>query len=403
MPDNETFVATLPSNTICELDEDRLLATGPGPAGHISEDAGRTWGESFPYMQDGAPIDAQPMTGGVLRLNTGELGMVYRKEVDAGAAGYDTIAWYFARSGDEGKSWGPSYQIDMPAPSDPSKMIGAQHMWGNLLQLSSGRLISSAYWSMKGLHKGFPPLVDYPVSGIIRGERVGRLADGHTYESGMGACYVYYSDDLGETWTRCTGSMKVWPIPGEGNIGGSGGTYEPVVIELKDGRVLLLMRTKMGRFFQSFSSDGGDTWTLPEATTLSTGDVPCWLGRLRSTGDILVIWNQSSAKEIERGYSRGRLSVAVSKDEVNSWQRFRTVAQSDGLEDAGEVELAPVKHVRAKEDLGVLPDDFSRYDYPRLAFVHGKVVMIYKAIEFVKGERVTEQRATVVPESWFYE
>ena len=107
MPDNETFVATLPSNTICELDEDRLLATGPGPAGHISEDAGRTWGESFPYMQDGAPIDAQPMTGGVLRLNTGELGMVYRKEVDAGAAGYDTIAWYFARSGDEGKSWGP--------------------------------------------------------------------------------------------------------------------------------------------------------------------------------------------------------------------------------------------------------------------------------------------------------
>ena len=405
MTGNDVFVVTLPSDTICELDDNRLLATGKGPVGYLSEDAGRTWSDPFPYMQDGSPLDANHMTGGVLRLQTGDLGMVYQKSVDVQAAGYDTICWYFARSSDEGRNWGPGAQIDMPAPSDPSKMIGAQHMWGNLLQLSTGRLISPVYWSMKGLHEGHPPLSDYPVSGIIRGKRVNLLTDGHTYEAGMGGCYVYYSDDIGETWTRCAGSMKVWPIPGEDGVGGSGGAYEPVVIELRDGRVMLVMRTKIGRFFKSLSSDGGDTWALPEATPLSTGDVPCWLGRLPSTGDIVVIWNQSSTDEIEGGYSRGRLSVAISGDEGSSWKNFRTVIQTEGMDDVGQVQPTAIKHVRAKRDLGVLPDNWAQYDYPRLAFVQGKVLMVYKAIELTRDEppkEKREKRATVVPENWFH-
>ena len=73
----------------------------------------------------------------------------------------------------------------------------------------------------------------------------------------------------------------VWPLPSEDRLGGFAGTYEPVPIELKDGRVLMLMRTKVGRLFRSLSEDGGEHWSAATATQLATGDVPCDVGRNR--------------------------------------------------------------------------------------------------------------------------
>jgi len=40
-----------------------------------------------------------------------------------------------------------------------------------------------------------------------------------------------------------------------------GGCWEPACIELKDGRVMMLMRTGIGGQYKSLSNDGGETWS----------------------------------------------------------------------------------------------------------------------------------------------
>jgi len=194
----------------------------------------------------------------------------------------------------------------------------------------------------------------------------------------MGGCFTYFSDDSGKSWRRSTGSIMVWPLPNEG-IGGFGATYEPVLAELKDGRLLMFMRTNVGRIYQSLSEDRGENWSLGTPTELASGDVPSWLGRLQTSRDLLVIWNQASREEIERGYSRGRLSVALSRDEAKSWQNFKTVVCSPGLDPLAKVKLSPVAHVRARDEVGVLPDGYSYHHYPTLAFVQAKACLFYNS------------------------
>jgi predicted neuraminidase len=168
--------------------------------------------------------------------------------------------------------------------------------------------------------------------------------------------------------------------------------------------VLMFMRTNMGRIFQSISQDGGEIWEQSRPTELPSGDVPCCLARLRSTGDLLVIWNQASTQEIQRGYSRGRLSVAVSRNEGKTWDNFRTIERSEGLEPTERIDPPPVHHVRASEELGTLPDNYAQYHYPSLAFVQGKVLLIYNSsrVEDAGSGGPWNPKVKVVEETWFY-
>ena len=391
-----------PSTLVSEVDDDRLIAIAEGMTGSVSTDSGRTWGPAFQMTQGGAPMEPSPNKGHILRLADGRLATVYSRQEDHPTAGYTTKTWYFATSEDEGRSWSSGKQIDIPAMYDIDKGFFVNFIWGNLLQLRTGRIIVPAYWEIAGRHPGMPPAGDDPVAATIQGVRRTRIADGHLYEAAMGGCYNYYSDDSGATWNICTGSMMVWPLPSEGGMGGFGVCWEPVVAELKDGRVLMFHRTNVGRLYQSFSSDGGASWTLPEATGLASGDVPCWLGRLRTTGDLVVVWNQSSKEDIERGYSRGRLSIAVSTDEAATWGTPITLELSGGLDDVDQVELPRVAHVRAAEDLGTLPDNFTRSHYPRLSFVQGNVVVTFQYDYWVNGTMRRDSGLLVMPESRLY-
>ena len=397
----EGFEGTLPSSNICELDGDRLLATIDGLSGRISEDSGRTWGPAFSYTQGGEPM-AGSMFSTLVRLENSDLGGMYYRGEPVKNAGYATRTYYYASSADEGKTWSPGARVDIPGGYDAAKGIFSQYTWGNFIQLSTGRLLKAFYWQESGRHVGMPPIGPDPVTGIIQGKLRTRVADGHLYEAAVGGCYTYFSDDLGQTWTRCSGNVMVWPLPGEDNLGGFGATYEPVILELKDGRVVMFMRTNMGRLYQTFSDDGGDYWSQAEPTPLASGDVPCWPGRLRTTGDMMMIWNQSTTKEIVDGYSRGRLSVATSQDEGQSWGNFHTVALSEGMADVDRIDPPSVRHVRSKDDLGVLPDGYARHDYPRLAFANGEALLIYNSTRWANSERVSQVSVTIAPEKTLY-
>ena len=398
----EGFEGYLPSKTqiaLTELESGNLLARVGAASGSISTDAGKSWSEPFPFLQQGRPFPDQPLQ--LVHLCDNRLGLLYTRK-DGPADRSQHQRWHFCWSSDQGKNWTPGVEMGMP-PHSVQHGVFLQVPYGEIGQLSTGRLVMPLYWQFNGLHEETRDGRSY---GWLEGHRIG--IEGHANRSEMGGCYARYSDNSGQTWKRSLGSIMVWPLPNEGRLGGFAATHEPVSIELKDSRVLMLMRTRVGRLFQSFSNDGGEHWSLATPTQLSSGDSPCDIGRLPSTGDLLIFWNQCSRKEMRGGYYRSRLSVAISRDEAKSWQHFKTVECSAGMDSTiGYLPPSPIEHIRTETDVGNLPKGFSIYQYPRLAFVKGQVVMTYQADTELVGDPPELKwrgrvKVKVAPEEWFY-
>ena len=72
----------------------------------------------------------------------------------------------------------------------------------------------------------------------------------------MGTLLCYLSDDNGLTWHRGKQEWKVFNDNGQRIT-----VQEPGVIELKDGRVMMFIRSSCGSQMVSYSSDGGETWS----------------------------------------------------------------------------------------------------------------------------------------------
>ena len=91
---------------------------------------------------------------------------------------------------------------------------------------------------------------------------------------------------------------------------------EHMMIELKDGRLWMLARTK-GQPHESFSTDGGKTWSEPkQAATVQNVNARFFLRRLKS-GRILLVKNGSPAERLQK---RTHMSAWLSDDEVQTWK-----------------------------------------------------------------------------------
>jgi len=105
---------------------------------------------------------------------------------------------------------------------------------------------------------------------------------------------------------------------------------EHMVIELKDGRLLMLVRTHYG-IGKSCSSDGGKTWTPGEDSGIAGPCSRFYIRRLKS-GRILLVNHYNF-----RG--RNNLTAMLSDDECESWKGFlsiderNSVSYPDGTED----------------------------------------------------------------------
>ncbi|QNN23223.1 sulfatase-like hydrolase/transferase [Planctomycetales bacterium ZRK34] len=88
------------------------------------------------------------------------------------------------------------------------------------------------------------------------------------------------------------------------------------VVELRDGRLWLLTRTTSGRPYESFSSDGGKTWSPATASaTIRHTHSRHFLTRLRS-GNLMLIKHGP----IDQNVGRSQLMAFVSSDEGRTWQ-----------------------------------------------------------------------------------
>ena len=413
-----------PLRNLVSLGGTRVFS-GFGNQGIVSEDGGRTWGDPFEVLQSGEspaegeaevspdPDSTAPLPGNlasVIRLSTGELGAVHRVPADLGGE-YPHNKWnrmYFRISRDEGKTW--SRVGDISFPIDHIENINS------MIQLSTGRLVVPFNWYVadynhpeyRGEGTGHSFCGGY---GTYQGRRV--LVEGHCHTPEFGAVIVYYSDDLGRTWKSSPNNLWIWPLPMEGMMGGHSALYEPVMVELKDGQLRMVCRTLMGRFYEVLSEDGGVNWSIPRPTQIASSDSPCFIRRVPSKGDLVMIWNQISGEEILRGLKRSRICVAISRDEGDTWTNFKTI-DSSGLPSAGRIEPPPIRHYHSLEDVGEVPIDFGCFDYPEIVFIEDMVLFSY-SVQIMKpvsewndqtriqGERDVYAKINAFPVSWLYD
>jgi len=116
--------------------------------------------------------------------------------------------------------------------------------------------------------------------------------------------HVYQSTDQGKTWTR------------RGGVAFPQSDFdEHMIVELRDGRLWMLARTKYG-IAQSFSSDQGRTWSAPEPSAIQNPNARFFIRRLAS-GRLLLVKNGPTAERLKR---RSHMTAFLSDDDGKTWR-----------------------------------------------------------------------------------
>ncbi|MCA9102732.1 MAG: exo-alpha-sialidase [Planctomycetales bacterium] len=240
----------------------------------ISTDRGRHWRDHKVMQQNVWRHNVKHPN--LVRLSDGEVLFFY--------VGWDSDAQrnvYMRRSLDNCASWSDQQQV-----SEPGWYCNNAD---RAVRLSSGRAL-------------------LPAHGPYDEKYIG----GRPYRGGDLHAFVFISDDGFRTWRRSAESMTA---PGRG-------CHEPTIVELDDGRLYCLLRNTNQRQYVSYSADGGDHWTKPAPTELPSPESPALVKRIPATGDLLLLWNNVASSS---NWPRTPLTAAISRDEGDTWTRFRDV------------------------------------------------------------------------------
>ncbi|MCD6362001.1 MAG: exo-alpha-sialidase [Armatimonadetes bacterium] len=295
------------------LDDGRLMSLSSEDGGtvEVSDDDGRTW-RRIATMYDGegpGRLTRDYECQIALKTRSGVIIWIYRDfetrhwawDNDTGEAVDPRLTVWSIRSLDGGKTW-----VDRQMIADV--YCGSLN---DIIQTSTGEIVVPAqeYVPNPGRH-----------------------------------CQrVYVSADDGKTWQ----ASNLIDIGGHGH---HDGIFEGTLVELRDGRLLMLMRTPRDRFWRAYSSDGGRTWEQVEPTDIPASSAPGYIMRL-SSGRLMLVWNPLSPgvqmRPLEelvpgpRPYSQGSelpangwrnsLQVAFSEDEGESWSEPVTIARGARL------------------------------------------------------------------------
>lgn len=121
------------------------------------------------------------------------------------------------------------------------------------------------------------------------------------------------ADSRGANTLVSRDSGKTWEVRGKVTFPNSSWD-EQLFVELEDGRIWMVART--GRApMQSFSADGGHTWSEPENVSFSHPAARFQVVRLAS-GNILLV---KHGEKIDSHDGRSKLTAWLSKDEGKSW------------------------------------------------------------------------------------
>lgn len=255
----------------------------------VSSDGGRTWSEPTEAVERERG-DLNVMSVSFLRLLDGRLAMFYvRKRSESDARPVMRV------SSDEGATWGEAVECVDDAHRDYYVLNNAR-----AVRLSTGRIL-------------LPLCRHSPDSGDPQGfESEGRLC-------------AAASDDDGASWRMVCEPFKVFD-----RLRSRVTVQEPGVVELKDGSLLMYVRTNRRAQWGLRSSDGGATWgDAAPLPLVSPNLAPATIARL-ADGNLVAVWNDYSGKSaapdwVSFAEQREPFSVAWSKDDGRTWSESRTV------------------------------------------------------------------------------
>jgi len=291
----------------------------------FSGDSGKTWSLRWePVVENEGKRNV--MSASLLRLTEGEIALFYlRKNAP------DDCVPMMRISLEEGRNWGDAV---------PCVTEGGFYVLNNdrAVLLKSGRIVL--------------PLARHAKAGEKWSSRAVFLCS--------------YSDNGGRSWRRSVTELEAPEVS-------RSGLQEPGVVELKDGRLMMYARTDLGCQYQSFSKDGGETWSPAEASPIISPLSPAAIARIPDTGDLLLVWNDhDGVDEAHRG-KRTPFCVAISKDDGKTWEKKKT------LDD----------------------DPEGWYCYTAIAFAGERVLLAHCAGDPKVG-RLNSTRLTTFKLSWLY-
>ena len=264
----------------------------------VSYDRGQTWTETTPMVfdEDGAPSQGGPgipaPRGHLLLTRAGTLVYVWMDDRvlnwddETGEPGSDAHGDQWAiRSVDGGKTWEDRQRLYEGVCGHPPI---------NIIETANGRIVVTAQYYLR-----------QPGRNVLR---------------------VYSSGDEGRTWR---GSNII-------DLGGHGhhdGAFEPTFVQLRDGRLWMLIRTNWDRFWEAYSDDDGLSWRIIRPSQIESSTSPGYLTRLHS-GRLALVWSRlypegadsfarrsGQFSEAEASWHREELSLAFSEDEGQTWSK----------------------------------------------------------------------------------
>ncbi len=209
----------------------------------FSDDEGETWKDERIIVEH-TDYAKNCMCPSLIRLSNGDVGLLVLRKHDTT---YCTLFDFF-RSSDECKSWDSCVRLKMD--EEGYYVFENDH----IQMLSTGRIII--------------PMNRHPFN--IK-------EDGSFNIQYHGKMLFYASDDDGYTWFRLSDEYDL-PYP---EISGTG-LQETAVYERLDGTVVSYSRTDLLCQYESFSKDGGRTWSSPRPNPFfSSPDSPLLIRRIK--------------------------------------------------------------------------------------------------------------------------
>ena len=226
------------------------------------------------------------------------------------------------------------------------------------------------------------------------------------WEGGMLTPVVLLSDDDGENWREVV-LTSVPPhrmAPPHKGMRWQQYSCEPTVVELDDGRLMLISRTSQDVHYVYYSGDAGETWTAPVPSEYfhATTTMPTLL-RL-GDGRIVFFWcntqplpeldhaTQPELSDDERSgvwedvfTNRDACHAAISSDDGQTWAGFREINLNEIRN------FADYRSVR-----GSIGNDKSVHQFEALELPEKKILLAF-------GQAPSSRRLVLFDPEWLYE
>ncbi len=285
------------STSMMRLQDDNLLTVKNNTV-FISADDGRSWSETGPVYTGKRP--GVPDSGLLLQTRDGWTILVYA----------DSSAFIWSWDEETGQA-DPNARLDVWSVRSPD----GGKTWMDRQRLMEG--YCGALITMVQMVRGN---IVVPVQILLRDP------DRH-------ATVTYMSDDDGKTWTH----SNILDLGGHGHHDGA---MEATLAELGNGTLLMLLRTNLDYFWESYSMDQGRSWRILRKSAIDASSSPGYLLRLTS-GRLCLVWNRLNPQDgsapprrsghysqTEASWQREELAIAFSEDEAASWTDPQIVATS---------------------------------------------------------------------------